>query len=466
MIDRATIDVKGGDGGNGCISFRREKYVPKGGPDGGNGGRGGDVVLVASESVATLIDQRYSQHYAGERGRHGLGKGCDGADGADVRVLVPVGTTVKDAETGELLADLVEPGMEVVVARGGMGGRGNAAFKSSTYRAPRVAERGEPGETRRLLLEVRLIADVGLVGFPNAGKSTLLSRVSEAKPKIADYPFTTLQPILGVVRLGPERNFVLADMPGLIEGAHEGAGLGHDFLRHIERARLLLHVVDLAAVDGRDPLADFHAINRELRLHNEALAARPQLIVLNKIDLPSAQRRLDEVRSALAGKPIFTISAVTGEGVHQLMETCAEILETLRAREAEKRRDGPEPKRVAYRARRGIHVTREGDAFRIDSEAVRRVVQMTDFENDEAIWLLHRRLARMGVLKALQRANAKDGDLIRIGELELVYSGEDHPATFAEFLARRRPTHRRQDWDEHPHRRRKKAQRSARSPSR
>lgn len=457
MIDRVIIEVRGGDGGDGCIAFRREKHVPRGGPSGGDGGRGGNVVLVASESVTTLIDQYYSQHYAAERGEHGKGKLCHGADGADRRVLVPVGTLVYDADTDELIADLNRPGMAVVVARGGRGGRGNAAFKSSTYRAPRVAEKGEPGEYRRLRLEVRLIADVGLVGFPNAGKSTLLARVSDARPKIADYPFTTLEPQLGVVRLGPEENFVLADLPGLIEGAHRGVGLGHDFLRHVERTALLLHVVDLAAVDGRDPVEDFHTINAELRAYSAELARRPQLIVLNKSDLPQAQSNLPRVLEALEGKPLFVVSAATGEGVPELMRAAYRSLQELRRIQAEEESPPESPERVEWRPRGGLTVFREGSGFRVESEAVQRAVVMTDFENEEAVWLLHRRLERMGLFRALQRAGAQEGDPVFIGEMELEYSERAHPATFADYLASKRPTHRRQDWDQHPHRRRKRA---------
>lgn len=451
MIDHAEILVKAGDGGNGCISFRREKYVPKGGPDGGNGGKGGDVTLVASSSVTTLVDQQYTKHYDAYRGAHGMGKTAHGYDGLGARVTVPVGTTVFDADTDDTIADMTTEGDEVVVAHGGLGGRGNATFKSSGYQAPRVAEKGEPGEEHRLRLEVRLIADVGLIGYPNAGKSTLLSHVSEAKPKIASYPFTTLEPNLGVVRIEREQNFVMADMPGLIEGAHEGVGLGHDFLRHVERTRLLLHLVDTASVDGRDPLDDLKKINRELMLHSDKLADLPQIIVLNKADLPDARVQLPELREALGKHPTYVISAATGEGVDELMRATYTTLAQILAVEAAA---GPpvEPARAEYVPRRGFAIDRapEGGGYIVEGDAVRRAVVMTDFGNEEAVWLLQRRLNRMGLWRALKRAKVKNGDTVEIGDREFEFSGERHATTFAQFLAAKRETSRREGGDEHP----------------
>jgi GTP-binding protein len=326
FIDRAVIHVKGGDGGRGCVSFRRERFVPKGGPDGGDGGDGGDVVLVADERLSTLLDFHYRQHYHAQRGAHGEGGRRHGRRGASLIVPVPVGTVVKDADTGAVLADLVRPGQQVVVARGGRGGRGNARFATATRRAPRYAEPGEPGEERRLELELRLLADAGLVGKPNAGKSTLLSRVSAARPKIADYPFTTTEPCLGMVGLADGRSFVLADIPGLIEGAHQGAGLGHAFLRHIARTRVLVHVVDLAT--DRDPVAEFEAVNAELGLYDRTLLSRPMLVALNKIDLPQARQRVAEAaaRIGASGYRVFAISAATGEGVEALVTAVADAL--------------------------------------------------------------------------------------------------------------------------------------------
>ncbi|MEW6446874.1 MAG: GTPase ObgE [Bacillota bacterium] len=329
FYDYLKIHVKAGDGGNGCVAFRREKYVPLGGPAGGDGGKGGDVVLRADGGLHTLVDFHFKRHFKAERGGHGEGKDRHGRNGLDLVLRVPVGTVVREAETGAVLADLTAHGQEAVVARGGRGGRGNARFATAREKAPRFAEKGEPGEERWLELELRLLADVGLVGFPNAGKSTILSRLSAARPKIADYPFTTLEPCLGVVWAGEGASFVLADLPGLIEGAHTGAGLGHKFLRHIERTRLLIHVLDTAGTAGRDPVRDFTAINRELALYSPKLADRPQVVAANKMDLPESAPNLDRLRQALTGYEIFPVSAVTGQGLDLLVSRVAALLKEL-----------------------------------------------------------------------------------------------------------------------------------------
>jgi len=324
FFDEAKIYVKGGDGGNGCVAFRREKYVPFGGPSGGDGGAGGNVYLVASPHRNTLLHFKRRVHFKAGRGQHGRGKNQTGRRGEDVIIEVPLGTVVRDAETGALLADLTEPGQRVCVARGGRGGRGNAAFATSTNQAPRLSEKGEPGEERWLHLELKLIADAGIIGMPNAGKSTLLAAVSAAKPKIADYPFTTLQPNLGVVAVDENTTFVLADLPGLIEGASQGMGLGHEFLRHVERTRLLIHLLNGAAPD---PLADYEAINEELALFSPDLASKPQIVVLNKIDLPQAREIWPTVQAEMKrrGVEVMSISAVTGEGVKPLMRRVANL---------------------------------------------------------------------------------------------------------------------------------------------
>jgi len=331
FTDQATIKVKGGDGGHGAVSFRREKFVPKGGPDGGDGGAGGHVVFVADRNLSTLLDFRYRRHFQAERGRHGEGSKRHGRRGGSLFVPVPVGTVVKDADSGVILADLVHHGQRVVVARGGRGGRGNARFATATRRTPRRAEPGGTGEERRAQLELKLLADVGLVGLPNAGKSTLLSRVSAARPKIADYPFTTTVPMLGVVARGEGVSFVLADIPGLIEGAHRGAGLGHEFLRHIARTRVLIHLLDVADAAG-DPLHNLDVVNRELWKYDPALQARPMLIALNKIDLLEGRRRAQDLAVQLTGMGhrVFSISARTGEGVDALMDATAAVLTTAR----------------------------------------------------------------------------------------------------------------------------------------
>lgn len=327
FIDRAVIEVKAGGGGNGCVSFRREKSIPKGGPDGGDGGDGGAVALVADENLSTLLDFQYRRHYRAQRGAHGEGATRHGRRGGSLVVPVPVGTLVKDADTQDVLADLIQHGQRVVVARGGRGGRGNARFATATRRAPRQAEPGTLGQERRVELELKLIADAGLVGFPNAGKSTLLSRVSAARPKIADYPFTTTEPYLGVVAAPDGRSFVLADIPGLIEGAHQGAGLGHTFLRHIARTRVLIHLIDLSATD-RDPLRDFETVNNELWQYDQRLRERPMLVALNKIDVPEARASAPAVSAAIqaGGYRVFAISGVTGEGVDALMLAAADAI--------------------------------------------------------------------------------------------------------------------------------------------
>ena len=422
-MDTAKIQVKAGNGGNGCISFRREKYVPRGGPDGGDGGSGGNVILTATLGMSTLIDLRHNPRQVAENGGHGTGKQRDGADGADRVVRVPTGTIVRDLETAELLADLTEPDETVVVARGGIGGKGNARFKSSTFQAPRVAEKGEPGAEREISLEVKLIADIGLIGYPNAGKSTLLARTSAATPKIAAYPFTTLRPNLGVVRINREQNFVLADIPGLIEGAHKGAGLGHQFLRHIERTKMLIHVIDLSATDGRDPIKDYEQLNLELKHYNELLTKLPQIIALNKIDMPDAAANLERVQAYFDKRKVFPISAVTGEGVNSLMRQAYRSLQYLEARareEAETTIVFEQEFPSEPRARFELSKTEEG--FIVSGAEPCRAVLMTDMENEQALILLYRKLKNMGVMNALERAGAVEGDTIQIDEFEFTYS--------------------------------------------
>lgn len=325
FIDEVKIDVKAGDGGAGCVSFRREKFIPRGGPDGGDGGRGGNVVFEVSPSISTLLDLRHRPHLKAGRGGHGMGKNRHGANGKDLLIYVPAGTMVKDVETGEILADLTEPGEKVVLLKGGRGGQGNARFATSTHKAPKFAQPGEPGEARLLRLELKLLADVGLFGFPSVGKSSFIAKVSAARPKIADYPFTTLTPNLGVVYYKNYRSFVVADIPGLIEGAHQGAGLGHRFLKHVERTDLLLHFLDLSHMPERNPIREYEALNRELLLFNEELGGKRQIVVVNKIDLPDVRERLPEILPYFKELEItvFPISAITGEGIEALIDEIA-----------------------------------------------------------------------------------------------------------------------------------------------
>lgn len=328
FVDEATITVQSGDGGRGCVSLRREKYVPKGGPDGGDGGKGGDVLIAASAARRTLYQFRFKRQFAAQRGGYGQGQNKSGKAGADLTIEVPPGTLIFNAETDECLKDFQQPGEIFIVARGGRGGQGNARFKSATNRTPRFAQPGEPGQTLSLKLELKLLADVGLVGLPNAGKSTLISAVSAARPKIADYPFTTLTPILGVVKTGRGEPFVMADIPGLIEGAHTGTGLGTQFLRHIERTRVLVHLIDAAAIDPAAPLAAYDTINNELACYNPQLVEKPQIVVLNKMDLPDARERA-AVFAAAFGKdrPLLTLSAATGSGRDALLTTLLRLLD-------------------------------------------------------------------------------------------------------------------------------------------
>jgi GTP-binding protein len=335
FIDRAKIHVQGGNGGNGVTAFRREKFVPRGGPSGGDGGRGGDVIVVADSSLNTLLHLRYNPRHIAERGLHGEGSNRSGHTGADLIVNVPVGTQIFDSETGELLTDLDHAGARWLAARGGRRGFGNAHFATSTNRAPRYHQEGVKGEERELQLELKLLADVGLVGFPNAGKSTFISTVSAARPKIADYPFTTLEPHLGVVDLGDFRTFVIADIPGLIEGAHAGAGLGDRFLRHIERTKLLLHLVDVSSISGRETVADYSTVNHELASYNPELARRPQFVVATKMDALDEPERLASLKTRVEedGKPFFMISSATGEGIRELVNAIAAKLDELRKAE-------------------------------------------------------------------------------------------------------------------------------------
>ncbi len=421
FYDRAKIYVKGGDGGNGAVAFRREKFVPYGGPSGGSGGKGGDVYLVVDPSLNTLLPFRYKVHFKAQRGGHGGGKNKTGASGKDLEVRVPPGTLVYDAETGKLLADLTRPGQRFLAAKGGRGGRGNAAFKSPTKQTPRFAEKGEPGEERWLILELKLIADVGIVGVPNAGKSTLLSKVTAAKPKIADYPFTTVIPQLGVVLLD-DRDFVLADIPGLLEGAHKGTGLGDKFLRHIERTKVLIHLLNGLSPD---PVGDWEAINQELELFNPALSDKPQVVAFNKIDLPEVRDAFPEVREQLRSKgveEIFPISALTGEGVERLMRKVIEVLDSL-----------PEEPEVEEEAvfsaeedENAFRITREEDeAWRVSGKRIERVAAMTNWDYYEAVIRFQRILEAMGISQALEDAGVKDGDIVRIGDVELVWGWQE-----------------------------------------
>lgn len=413
FYDRAKIYVKGGDGGAGAVAFRREKYVPEGGPSGGDGGRGGDIVFIGDEGMSTLVDFRYKRHYKGERGEHGQAKNMTGKSGNDVVLRVPVGTVVLEDETGDVIGDITEHGQRVVVASGGRGGRGNARFMSNTNKAPTLAENGEPGEEHWLRLELKLLADVGLVGFPNVGKSTLISKVSAAKPKIADYHFTTLVPNLGVVELEDGQSFVMADIPGLIEGAHTGAGLGHEFLRHTERTRLILHVLDISGSEERDPLEDFRIIREELRLYSADLAERPVIVVANKIDIPGAEEHLERLKEALEeGQEIFAVSAATGQGLQPLIYRIAQRLPDI-----------PIPEITNYSAdhlvtkaepEQRFAISKEDNLYVITGKEIEKHVRMTLFDREESVYRFQNILKAMGIDDALREAGIKEGDNVEI----------------------------------------------------
>jgi len=457
FVDEAKIYVKGGDGGNGIIAFRREKYVPLGGPAGGDGGSGGDVIFVVDEGLRTLMDFRFRRHFKAERGEHGQGKNRHGRDGRDLVLKVPPGTVVYDATTGERLADLTRPGQRFVVARGGRGGKGNVRFATHANPAPRIAEKGEPGEERWLRLELRLLADVGLVGFPNAGKSSLLAAVTRANPEVAPYPFTTLNPILGVVHLGEGRSFVIADLPGIIEGAHVGTGLGHRFLRHISRTRLLLFVLDMAATEGRDPYEDYRTLRKELELYHPELARRPHFIAANKMDLPEAEENLTRFRTRMTESgenvPIYPISAVTHAGLDELFFAVERALRELppaldlseedRGGEGdlwadevweeaddlsassegiEAREDVPAP----AQGEEGFVIAREGDVFVVYAPRLLRLIERFGLESDEALLRVQREMRRMRLEEALRARGATSGSPVRIGsyEFELIDGAE------------------------------------------
>lgn len=428
FIDEARIQVKGGTGGSGAVSFHREIYKPKMGPDGGDGGRGGSVILEVDSGLRTLMDFRYQKHFSASRGEHGQGDNRHGKNAEDLVLKVPPGTVVKD-EVGEALFDLTRPGQRSAVARGGRGGRGNARFLTNKRRAPSFAEKGEPGEERLIVLELKLLADIGIIGVPSAGKSTLISRISAARPKIAPYPFTTITPNLGVVRLPDGRSFVAADIPGLIEGAHVGKGLGHAFLKHVERTAVLIHVIDLAAgIEGRDPLEDFEAVNKELAAYGEGLADRPQLVAGNKMDLPEAQAAYQRLSAELAkrGYELYAISGVTGEGVDRLLYAAANLAEKAiekRAVEAEPA-ELPEELAAEELPEGEMTIEREEGVWVVRGTTVERAVVMTDFANEEAVSYLQRRLIRLGVEDKLREAGAEEGDQVRIAFMEFDF----HPS--------------------------------------
>ena len=420
FFDYAKIFLKSGDGGSGSVSFRREKYVPRGGPDGGDGGRGGHIIFKVTGGMTTLSDFRYQHHFKAQNGQAGGGANRTGKDGQDLYIPIPKGTVIRDAASHQILADLTEEGTEYLILQGGRGGRGNARFASATRQTPQIAEKGEPGRELWVELELKLIADVGLVGYPNVGKSTLISRISAAKPKIADYPFTTLIPNLGVVE-HKGRSFVAVDIPGLIAGAHQGVGLGLQFLRHVERTRILVHLVDVSGLTGRDPYQDYLQINKELEAYSRSLADKPQIVALNKIDLPAANGLIKEFQSRVSKVKIITVSAATGEGIPDLLDAVIEMLDRYPQQFTPSEMSEFIPPRDDFT----IKITRDRGAYVVQNIALERRIQRFNLNNDDSLRSFQRLIKRWKVEEALIEAGVQEGDTVRIAGFEFIYSRED-----------------------------------------
>lgn len=419
FTDYVKIIAKAGNGGDGAVSFRREKYVAAGGPDGGDGGKGGNVYMEVDPDRNTLIDFRYQKKFKAENGKNGEGAHKFGKSGDDLVIKVPLGTIVKDAETGKVLADLSEQGQKELILAGGRGGKGNSHFATSTRQAPRFSQEGEKGEEKELILELKLLADVGLLGFPNVGKSTLLSVVTDATPKIADYHFTTLEPNLGVIKGEYGDSFVIADIPGIIEGASQGVGLGIQFLRHIERTRLLLHVIDVSGTEGRNPVKDFEIINEELKQYSEKLSKRKQIIVANKVDSMQDTSLYEELEKMAKEKEleIYKISAATGQGIKELMKRVSEILKTLPKEDLVKIEK--EEKVYTLQEEEEISVKKEDDMYIVSGTAVEKLMRTVNLEDNESLHYFHRRLNEMGINEKLRVLGIKDGDIVQISDYEL-----------------------------------------------
>ncbi|MEP6755018.1 MAG: GTPase ObgE [Chthonomonadales bacterium] len=429
FVDHVEIEVSAGDGGNGAVTFRKEKYVPRGGPSGGDGGKGGSIIMEVDPHLSTLLDFRYKHVYKAVRGGDGQNKDMFGKDGPDLVLKVPPGTSVYNRETDELVADLTALDARAVIAKGGVGGKGNAHFATSVRQAPKFAQNGEPGIHKLLRLELKLLADVGLLGYPSVGKSTLIAAISAARPKIADYPFTTLIPNLGVVEVAQNQTFVMADLPGLIEGASEGIGLGHQFLRHVERTRLLVHMLDMSGTTGRDPLDDFRIINKELALYSERMAALPQIIALNKMDVAPDQAEVDRVRAALEveGHTVFQISAATHLNLKPLLFFIWDRLIELKSIPEPV---SEEPVRIIAEEREDfrrwtVNKNEEDGAWEVVGKGLQRMVSMTDLDNEFALSRLQRTLEKIGVNKKLIEMGVEDGDTVRIGAIEFNYDSDE-----------------------------------------
>lgn len=422
FVDEVNILVNAGDGGNGCMAFRREKFVPMGGPYGGSGGKGGDVIFRADSGLKTLIDLKYQKHIKGLNGLNGEGKNKNGKSADDVIVKVPIGTTIKDNNTGLVLADLKKNGEEVIVAYGGRGGRGNVSLSTKSNPCPSFCERGEPGEVRSINATLRMIADVGLVGLPSVGKSTILSQISAANPKIASYHFTTLSPNLGVVKTKNEKTFVVADLPGLIEGASNGLGLGHKFLKHVERTKIIAHVIDISGSEGRDPYEDYLVINKELQEFNPKLLEKPRIIIANKMDLPNAKENLDKLREEIGDIKIFEIEAISNKGLEEVINYLGEM--TSEIEEQELFEDNKYETHVLYKFKEELPftITKVKDVWVIKGDKVERLLKMTNFNGEEAYVQFAKKLRHMGIDDELERLGVQEGDVVRILDYEFEYT--------------------------------------------
>ena len=420
FVDEVVIKVIAGNGGDGCTSFRREKYIPNGGPNGGNGGKGASIIFKVDEGLKTLLDLKYQKEIKGKKGENGKGSNMNGKNATDVIIKVPLGTVVKDTDTNLIIADLTKKNDEVVVAQGGRGGRGNTAFKTHSNTAPNFSENGEPGEEKTLKIELKLLADVGLVGLPSVGKSTLLSKISAAKPKIASYHFTTLVPNLGVVKTKDNRSFVVADLPGLIEGAATGAGLGDKFLRHIERTKLIVHIVDMSGIEGRDPYEDYLTIRNELKEYSDKLSKKEEIIVANKMDMPDSIENLKEFKKKV-NKEVLEISGLTGQGIEDLLITIANKLEEIEEVNLYEEDEIESHILYKFKEEQPFTIEKEDDKYVIHSEKIEKLFKMTKF-TDEGMRRFSNKLRRMGVDEELQKMGIEEGDIVKILDFEFEYT--------------------------------------------
>ncbi len=420
FIDEVTIDLEAGSGGNGCMAFRREKYVEMGGPYGGNGGKGADIIFKVDEGLNTLLDLRYKKLIRGDKGENGLGKGMHGAAAENVIVKVPEGTVITDMDTGLIIADLVKNGEEAVVAHGGRGGRGNIAFATRSNPAPNFAENGEPGEVKRVKVELKLLADVGLVGLPSVGKSTFISKISAVKPKIAAYHFTTLKPNLGVVRASNNRSFVVADLPGLIKGASLGEGLGDKFLKHIERTRVIAHIIDMSAFEGRDPYEDYLTINKELEDFNKKIIDKPQIIIANKMDMPTSKENLKKFKEKV-NVEVFEMSAMNGEGIDKIINKLADMLDNIKKEPLYDEQKFESHVLYKFKVEKPFTITRDNRTWVVRGDEVEKLLRMTKFSSDEAALRFSNKLRKMGIDDQLRELGAEEGDTVRILDFEFEY---------------------------------------------